>query len=112
MSDFVAAPEQPTETMIYEADGLFAKQIVVKGAGVHLPQHAHKLSHLSLLAKGRVRICVDDVWSEYAAPCGIFIKAGAKHLFVTEDEETILYCIHALGTSEALKVLAEHQLLD
>ena len=112
MSEFVQAPVQPVETMIYEADGLFIKQIVVEGAHVFLPQHAHSLSHITLLTKGRIRVRLGDgEWQTYEAPTAVMIEARIKHLFETLENETVLYCVHALNTPGALKVLAEHKIV-
>jgi quercetin dioxygenase-like cupin family protein len=109
---FTRAPEQPIETMIYEADGLWVKQIVVKGAHVYLPQHAHLLSHLTLLTKGSLNVWIGDHWdARHEAPCGIYIAAGVKHLFETLEDSTILFCVHSLATAEALKILAEHEIV-
>ncbi len=109
---FVRAPQQPTDTMIFEAEGLWVKQIAVGKAHTYLPQHAHVLSHLTLVAAGAVNVWVDGNWdARYDAPAGVYIKAGAKHTFETLVEGTVLYCVHALTTPEALKILAEHDLL-
>lgn len=112
-SDFVRAPEQPTETCIFEAKGLFAKQIVVAKAHTYLPQHAHVLSHLTLLTNGAVNLWRDGKFDKrYDAPHGIYIEAGVKHTFETLSDNTVIYCIHSLTSPEALKVLAEHELVE
>lgn len=105
-------PHQPLETQIYEADGLWVKQIVVPWAGTVIPQHSHQLSHLSLLAVGSVTVTKDGAFlGKYTAPAGIFIEAGKKHLFVTHADNTVLYCVHELSSPQALKVLEEHQIV-
>jgi quercetin dioxygenase-like cupin family protein len=111
-TNFIKAPVQPQETMIYEADGLFVKQIRVEKAHTYLPQHAHVLSHLTLVSKGAVNVWRDgEVDARYEAPGVVYIEAGVKHLFETLEADTVLYCIHALTTPDALRVLAEHELL-
>lgn len=110
--NFVKAPEQPTETMIFEAEGLYVKQITVHKAHTYLPQHAHQLSHLTLVASGAVNVWRDGEFdARHEAPDGIYIAAGVKHMFETLVSDTVLYCIHALNTADALKVLAEHEII-
>jgi quercetin dioxygenase-like cupin family protein len=109
---FVRASEQPIETMIFEAEGLWVKQFEIRGAHKYVPQHAHQLSHLTLLVRGTLNVWIDGQWdAQYDAPTGIYIKAGAKHLFETLTDDVILYCVHSLATAEALKVLAEYEII-
>jgi quercetin dioxygenase-like cupin family protein len=109
---FVRAEKQPIETMIYETNDLYAKQTVVPKAHTYLPQHAHALPHLTLLTNGSVNLWRDgELDAMYEAPCGIYIEAGVKHLFETLEDGTVLYCIHALTTPDALRVLAEHNIV-
>ena len=120
LADVIAelpAKEQPAQTMIFEADGLYVKQIAVPKAHTIMGQHAHQLSHLTMVARGAVRLrrghladAAMDEGEEYHAPTGIFIPAGELHSFETLVDGTVLYCIHAVGTPEALKILAEHGL--
>lgn len=114
----IGEDERPNEIMIFEADDLYVKQIVVPHRGTLLGQHAHQLSHLSLLARGAVRLRRGHLASavmvegqEYHAPIGIHIPAGELHSFETLTDDVLLYCIHALGSPEALKVLAQHGLI-
>lgn len=115
----IAPADRPVETAIYEADGLWVKQIAVPKRGTVLGQHAHQLSHLSLLAAGAVRLrrgpldaAMENEGIIYEAPAGIHIPAGELHSFETLSDGVVLYCIHALGSPEALKVLALHGLVE
>lgn len=106
------APYPPLETTICEAHDLYIKQIVVPKAATIIPQHSHALSHVTLLTSGSVNLWRDEHGPEYfKAPAPIHIPAGVKHLFQTLEDDTTLYCVHALGSPLALKVLAEHQIL-
>jgi hypothetical protein len=106
------APKQPIETTICEAHGLYVKQIVVPRAQTLIPQHAHALSHVTLVTNGAVLLWKDSKFEgRYDAPVPIFIAAGAKHLFQTLVDDTVLYCVHELTSPDALRVLAEHQIL-
>ena len=118
IADLVGAiplDDMPVETQICEADGIYIKQIAVPKRGTILGQHAHQLSHLSLLARGAVRLrrghwtaAVMEEGEEFHAPVGIHIPAGELHSFETLTDDVVLYCVHALGTPEALKILAHH----
>src|SRR5260221_7448217 len=97
MSGLVKHPEQAIETIICEADGLYIKQIVVPRAFSFVPQHAHLLSHVTLLTNGSVNYWVGDVFiGEARAPKPLYIAAGVKHLFQTLEDNTTFYCVHEL----------------
>jgi len=88
------------------------KQTVVQKARTYLPQHAHQLSHLTTVAKGSVSLWRDGVFDgEFTAPHGLYIEAGVQHLFMTLEDDTVLYCIHSLATPDALRVLKEHEIV-
>lgn len=113
------AESVPAETQIYEADGLWVKQIVIPKARTILGQHAHQLSHLTLVACGAVRVRRGHLSTSTLAdgqtifaPDAIHIPAGELHSFETLVDGTVLYCIHALASPDALKVLAEHGLVE
>ena len=75
------------------SDGLYAKRMVIP-KGFEAGQHAHKFSHLSILAKGRVLVKTDGSQKEYVAPACIEIVAGVNHAIqALEDSEW--FCIHA-----------------
>jgi len=84
------------------SDGLYAKRMVIP-QGFEVGQHAHKYSHLSILAKGRVLVKTDTSQKEYAAPACIEIKSGVLHVIqALEDSEW--FCIHATEETDAEKV--------
>lgn len=105
--------DQPPIVEFHTADGLFIKQMFIAKAGTLIPQHSHAWDHTSMLATGSVRLWADGVRvGDFQAPTGILIKAGVKHLFQSLEDGTTVYCIHNLHGEEAVKVLAEHQLVD
>lgn len=111
--NFVKLAEQALETTIFEAEGLYVKQIVIPRALSYVPQHAHALSHLTMLAVGTVNVWRDGEYDgRFVAPFGLYIEAGVKHMFQTLTDNTVLYCIHELTSPDALKVLAEHNLVE
>lgn len=84
------------------SDGLYAKRMVIP-KGFEAGQHAHKYSHLSILAKGRVIVKTDDTQKEYAAPACIEIKLGINHTIeALEDSEW--FCIHATSETDVEKI--------
>jgi quercetin dioxygenase-like cupin family protein len=110
--EMLAVTEQPISTEIYMADGVFTKSMVVRKAGTIIPQHSHRFSHVSVLVRGAVRVTANgDNLGDFTAPCGILIRAGVKHLFMTLVDDTIVLCVHDIGTAEGVEVLEEHQIV-
>ena len=108
-----AATEQPISTDIKLADGVFMKTMVVRKALTVIPQHSHRFDHVSVLVRGSVRVMADgEHLGDFTAPRGITIKAGVKHLFQTMTDDTIVLCVHDIGTAEGVEVLEEHQIVD
>lgn len=106
------ALEQPYGIEIYEADGLFLKQMIIPKADTWVPQHAHAYEHLTMLVRGAVFLFKDgDLDDAYKAPAGIVIKEGVKHTFVSLLDDTELWCIHNLHDEKVVKILEEHQLV-
>lgn len=110
---FLAPELQPHGVEIYMTDGIFIKQMVVPLRMTYVPQHSHKYDHTSMLAAGSVKVWADDVYmGTYKAPCGILIKKGVKHKFLTLEDKTMIYCIHNLKDSDVVEVLEEHHLTE
>lgn len=74
------------------AANLYAKECHIP-AGVVLVQHQHKTDHLSILAKGRVRLIVGDEMQEHEGPCCLNIGAGAHHGLLALTD-TVWFCVH------------------
>lgn len=105
------APEENTE--IYIADDIFTKQMHIKHEGMFIPQHSHSYDHISMLAKGSVRVWQDGVFSgDYVAPVGIKILANIKHTFMSLEPDTIIYCIHNIGRNGQVEIDEEHHLAE
>lgn len=59
--------------------------------------HLHHHDHVSLLAKGSLKVCVDGFEPAiYKAPTFFKIKAEHRHKLIPLEDETIAYCIFAL----------------
>ena len=84
------------------SDGLYAKEMFVP-KGYVIGQHAHKFSHLSILAKGKVIVRTDDDVAEYTAPACLEIKEGINHA-IEALEDTVWFCIHATNETDVNKI--------
>ena len=101
--------EQPPEWEHTSPDGVFIKQMLLKDAGTAIPQHAHVYDHTSMLATGSVRAwCDDNLLGDFVAPAPIFIKARAKHTFLSLEPNTLIYCIHNVQRSEKVEIHDMH----
>lgn len=67
--------------------------------------HTHQFDHLTLLAKGKLKVTVEGVTTEFTAPHMIYIKADKVHELVALTDETVAYCIHALRDKENNEIL-------
>lgn len=103
--------DRPYGVSLTTVDGVYIRQTIVPRRETFLPQHAHAWDHATMVARGAVLVWKDGKLDrKYSAPEAILIKAGVKHAFLTEDDNTLLYCIHNLHGAEAVKVLEEHDL--
>jgi quercetin dioxygenase-like cupin family protein len=89
-------------TVHHFSDGLYAKEMHIP-KGFVAGTHAHSFSHLSMLAKGRVKVTTDDYNCEYIAPACIEIKAGIHHM-IEALEDAVWFCIHATDETDPEKV--------
>lgn len=104
------AEQQPLQTNIHLAPGLFVKHCVF-AAGTLIPQHSHDLDHLSVIATGTVRVWRDgEQLGDYRAPAGILIEAHAKHTFLALEEGTTVLCVHRLDESGDVPIHELHEL--
>ena len=104
---------QPYGVEIAIADDIFIKQMHCPKADTIIPQHSHSYDHISMLAVGSVDVWRDGVyWRAFSAPCAIEIKAGIKHAFRTNVDNTIIYCIHNISRTGEIEVAEEHHLIE
>jgi len=103
--------EQPVEINILMADGIFAKQGLVRKAGTVIPQHSHKWDHATFLSAGAMRVfCDGRLIGDFSAPEGLTIAAGTKHTFVTLVDNTVFSCIHRIDRTGEIEIAEEHQI--
>lgn len=67
--------------------------------------HTHQFDHLTLLAKGKLKVTVEGVASEFAAPHMIYIHKDKVHELKALTDETVAYCIHALRDKDSGEIL-------
>jgi len=84
------------------SDGLYSKETHIP-AGMMLMQHKHNFSHLSVLAKGKVVVLVDEDSKIVEAPACLEIAAG-KHHAVKALTDCVWFCIHATDEKDSSKV--------
>jgi quercetin dioxygenase-like cupin family protein len=75
---------------------LFVRQMHFAAAGDSEQGHAHSVDHVTLLAKGRMSVRINEEVTEFTAPQIIYIKAELQHELVALSDNTVTYCIHAL----------------
>lgn len=79
---------------------LYSRMMHFKKAGDTEVGHTHQFDHLTLLAKGKLKVTVEGKTSEFTAPQMLYIHADKVHELVALTDDTVAYCIHALRTNE------------
>ena len=67
--------------------------------------HTHQFDHLTLLAKGKLKVTVEGAVSEFIAPHMIYIHKDKVHELEALTDETVAYCIHALRDKDTGEIL-------
>lgn len=76
---------------------VWVKQNHLQRAGDANEGHKHHFDHVSLLAKGKVRVEIAGFEpKEFTAPTFIVIKKEHNHRFVALEDDTLWYCVFAL----------------
>lgn len=84
---------------------LFSRMMRFENAGDIEIGHTHQFDHLTLLAKGKLKVTVEGVVSEFTAPHMIYIHKDKVHELEALTDETVAYCIHALRDKETNEIL-------
>jgi quercetin dioxygenase-like cupin family protein len=84
---------------------LYSRMMFFAKAGDIELGHTHQFDHLTLLAKGMLKVTVDGHVSEFTAPHMIYIRADKVHELEALTDETVAYCIHALRDKENNDIL-------
>jgi len=75
---------------------VFVRQMHFSKIGDFENGHAHAFDHMTLLAKGKLLVKIDEDVTEFTAPTMIFIKAELTHQLTAMSDDTVVYCVHAL----------------
>lgn len=81
---------------------IFSRMMLFEKAGDIEQGHAHQFDHLTLLAKGRLKVTVDGKVSEFVAPHMIYIHKDKMHELVALEDDTVAFCIHALRSGDGM----------
>ena len=92
------------------SEGVYARKMELQ-PGVFVPTHKHVYDHLSILGQGRVRVWVDDVITEYAAPAMITVKKNQVHK-IFALEKSVWYCIHPTEATSPEEVDAQTVVME
>lgn len=84
---------------------LFSRMMHFKNAGDIELGHTHQFDHLTLLAKGGLKVTVDGVATEFTAPHMVYIRADKNHELIALENDTVAYCIHALRDKDNSDIL-------
>lgn len=84
---------------------LYSRMMHFQKAGDTEIGHIHQFDHLTLLAKGRLRVVVGGKESIFTAPQMIYIKADKVHELTALTDQTVAYCIHALRDKQTNDIL-------
>lgn len=84
---------------------LYSRMMRFEKAGDIEVGHTHQFDHLTLLAKGKLKVTVEGVASEFTAPHMIYIHKDKIHELEALTDETVAYCIHALRDKETNEIL-------
>lgn len=91
---------------------LFNRMMYFKKAGNIEPGHTHQFDHMTLLAKGKLRVTVEGKTTDFTAPYMIYIHKDKKHTLEALTDETVAYCIHALHDRETGDILDPSMIPD
>lgn len=88
------------ETKLTCVSNLWLRQMHFVSAGDKNEGHVHNYDHVTLLAKGSVRVDVEGQTTTFFAPHMIYIAKGKRHFLTALENDTVAYCVHALRTGE------------
>lgn len=84
---------------------LWSRQMHFRRAGDVEAGHTHQFDHLTLLAKGGLKVTVNGSVSHFRAPHMIYIRKDESHELTATEDDTVAYCIHALRTKDQTEIL-------
>lgn len=75
---------------------VFSRQMHFEKTGDTELGHTHPFDHLTLLAAGSLKVTVESKETVFKAPHMIYIHKDKVHELVALEDNTVVYCIHAL----------------
>lgn len=84
---------------------LYSRMMHFEKAGDIEIGHTHQFDHLTLLAKGKLKVTVEGKISEFTAPHMIYIHKDKVHELEALIDNTVAYCIHALRDKNTEDIL-------
>lgn len=84
---------------------LWSRMMHFKQVGDIEHGHTHQFDHLTLLARGKLKVTVEGVATEFTAPHMIYIHKDKNHELIALEADTVAYCIHALRTTDQAEIL-------
>jgi quercetin dioxygenase-like cupin family protein len=85
------------KTVISCVSNIFTRMMRFEKIGDYEAGHSHVFDHLTLLAKGSLRVVAGDGKPTiFKAPHMIFIKKDIQHELTALEDDTVAFCIHAL----------------
>jgi quercetin dioxygenase-like cupin family protein len=91
---------------------LFSRMMRFEKAGDTEIGHTHQFDHLTLLAKGKLKVTVEGIATEFTAPHMIYIHKDKVHELEALTDETVAYCIHALRDKDNNEILDPSMIPD
>ena len=84
---------------------LWSRQMHFKKLGDTEQGHKHQFDHLTLLAKGKLKVKVNDSETVFTAPHMIYIHKDDNHELIALEDDTVAYCIHALRLADQSSII-------
>jgi quercetin dioxygenase-like cupin family protein len=75
---------------------IFVRQMHFESIGDSEQAYQNTHDHLTLLAKGRLKVTINDSTTTYDAPSMIFIKSNMSYTLTAEAPNTVTYCIYGI----------------
>ena len=114
-NEFLTPPNMSNtpEIKIACVANLFSRMMWFPTAGCVEEGHTHSFDHLTLLAKGKLRVYTGIEFTDFSAPTMIYIHKDINHKLESLENETVAYCIHALRDGGTVSdILAPEMLPD
>lgn len=84
------------KVMLGKVANVFTRVMTFEKAGDTELGHTHDYDHVTLLARGSLKINVDGKEATFTAPHLIFIDKNKVHELVALEDNTVACCIHGV----------------